>query len=126
MFIDLQNCEQWGSHAGKDDSESSEAPSPIYVQQEPFGSLGTGESSDHVWRGSESKREATVSEIGNISCYYADRVDETGSSDRVENLVAPGVSDEPEQQLNSRYSLPEQHRMWQGSERLPSISCRLW
>jgi len=86
--VQLEDNEQWSSHKWQDDCEAANTPPPIDLLIEHFGSLGTRESSDHVWRRGESKSEASVFQTRGVGGNDIDAVYHTTKADRIENLCS--------------------------------------
>lgn len=87
----FQNRKERRRDEGQNDRKGAEAPAPVDVEDEPFSGLGPSKGSDHVWRRSEGKCKTTISEICCISGQHTDRVDDTGKSDSVEDLLIDTV-----------------------------------
>ena len=68
-----------------DDGEGPISPSPVGVIK-PFGGLGSSESRDDVWAGSEGVGETSIAERGRVRGDDIDRQDQAGEADGSEDL----------------------------------------
>lgn len=85
--IDLQDKEKRNSDTRQNDSDPAETPSPVLdIEDKSSGSLGTGKSRNHVWRGSKGKGQTSVPEIRCIRSEDTNGINHTSPSDRVEDL----------------------------------------
>lgn len=85
-LVDFEDAIQRCSYDGSDDGKGTKSPAPVDIVQEALGSFGPGECGDHIWRGSESESQTTISQVGNVTCKDADGVDDTAESDRIKDL----------------------------------------
>lgn len=87
--IDLQDKEQRNSDTRQNDSDPAETPSPVLdIEDKSSGSLGTGKSRNHVWRGGKSKGQTSVPEIRRIGSEDANSINHASPSHRVEDLCS--------------------------------------
>ena len=75
-----------GGDTGDDDGKGAKPPTPVDVQQELFGGLGSRKGGNHVRRRGEGESNATVPEVGDVGCEDAEDVVHASKSDGIEDL----------------------------------------
>lgn len=86
LKVGLQQKVERGGDDGQNDGEAAETPSPVDVEVEALGSLGSGEGGNHVRGRGEGKGDTSVPQVCGIGREHTNGVDDASETDLVENL----------------------------------------